>query len=61
MAEQDVINALEALELDIETLNTNMGIAIQLIEGNTTAIVPNTTAINSLAGKIMDLNLALVS
>ena len=61
MAEQDVINALQALELDIETLNTNMGIAIQLIEGNTTAIVPNTTAINSLAGKIMDLNLALVS
>ena len=48
MAEQDVIDALEALESDIETLNTNIGLAVEAIESNTARAEDLITVITSL-------------
>jgi len=59
MAEQDVIDALEALESDIETLNTNIVSLNATIVANTEAVLDNTGSTDQLIEQIASLIIAL--
>ena len=59
MAEQDVINALEALEADIETLDTNIVSLNAAIVANTEAVLDNTGSTDQLIEQIASLIIAL--